>query len=452
MKNFLLSALLWALLLWGSSPAWSNPARDISVDLLGNGLKIITVVDRKDPIITFQVWYRVGGINEITGKTGLAHLTEHMMFKGSKKYPKGEVSKTVSRHGGNENAFTSQDYTAYFQKFAKEKLPISLDIESDRMVNMVVDPAEFLLERDVVMEERRQRTDDNPTSAVVEEMYSAAFKVHPYRNPTIGWMNDLKNLTHEDLIDWYKTYYVPNNATIILVGDFDRKEALKEIKKYFDAIPRGKTPPVMTIREPEQKGERRVWVKKEAQLPFLFAGYKTPKIGHPDEYALEILANVLSAGKSSRLYRSLVYDKQIALYAGGSYDGLSKGPSLFYFYAGVKPGVKTEEVEKALYEELEKIKKDGISSKELQKAKNQVEAAFIMAQDSIFYQAMTLGRLDGAGMNYTYLDNYIESIRKVRAEDVKRVATAYFVQDKRTVGILVPVKKDIKKEAINETN
>ncbi|MBE9537323.1 MAG: insulinase family protein [Proteobacteria bacterium] len=414
---------------------------NLQVDHLKNGLKVITIEDHKDPVITFQVWYRVGARNEITGKTGLAHLTEHMMFKGTEKYKKGEVSRTVARHGGNENAFTSQEYTAYFQTFSKDKLHISLNLESDRMVNMIVDPEEFLLERDVVMEERRQRTDDDPTSVVVEEMFAAAFKTHPYRNPIVGWMSDLQNLSRKDLINWYKTYYLPNNATIILAGDFDRSEALKAIKKSFGSIPAGSTPPAMTIKEPEQLGERRVWVKKEAQLPFIFAGYKVPNLGHPDEYPLQMLENILSAGKSSRLYKSLVYEKQSALYAGGSYDGLSKDPGLFYFYAGVKPGVKTEDVEEGIYLELEKIKESGVSNLELQKAKNQLEASFITSQDSIFYQAMQIGRLDAAGVDYHYLEQYLDNIRKVTKEDVVAAAKKYFVADRRTVGILVPLKK-----------
>lgn len=428
------------LLLFSSSPAISSILEDISIDYLDNGLKVVTIEDHKDPVITFQVWYRVGAINEITGKTGLAHLTEHMMFKGTENHGKGEVSRIVAKHGGNENAFTSQDYTAYFQNFAREKLPISLELESDRMKNLLIDPDEFLLERDVVMEERRQRTDDDPTSSVVEEMYAAAFLIHPYRNPVIGWMNDLRHLKREDLVKWYETYYVPNNASIIVAGDISREEALPRIKKYFGSIPKGPEPPPVNITEPVQRGERRIWVKKEAQLPFIFAGYKTPNIGHPDEYALEIIANILSSGKSSRLYKSLVYDKQTALYAGGSYDGLSKAPGLFYFYAGVKPGVRTEDVEKGIYEVLEEIKKKGVEDLEMEKAKNQVEAEFIMSQDSIFYQAMLIGRLESAGIDYSYLDNYLDNIRKVTKEDIKRVANQYFIREKRTVGILIPVK------------
>ncbi len=419
---------------------------NIQIFRLKNGLKVIIVEDHKDPVITFQVWYRVGGINEIPGKTGLAHLTEHMMFKGSRKFKKGEVSRTVAKHGGNENAFTSQDYTASFQNFSRDKLEISLDIESDRMANLVIDRKEFLLERDVVMEERRQRIEDDPTSSVVEEMYAAAFKVHPYRNPTIGWMNDLENLTYEDIVHWYRTYYVPNNAVIILAGDVTAEEVLPRIREYFEGIPRGPDPPPMTIEEPVQRGERRVWVKREAQLPFIFAGYKVPRIGDPDEFPLILLENILSAGKSSRLYRSLVYDRQIAVYAGGSYDGLSRGPALFYFYAGVKPGVDVDEVEQAIYTELEKIKKNGVTERELQKAKNQVEASFVMSQDSIFYKAMLVGRLEAAGVDLDYLDRYLDGIRKVTADDIRRVAGKYFVWEGRTVGILVPERKEVRNE------
>lgn len=426
--------------------AGASFVENIQTDYLKNGLKVITVEDHKDPIITFQIWYKVGGINEIIGKTGLSHLTEHMMFKGSEKFGKGEISRTVARNGGSENAFTSQDYTAYFQNFSKDKLEISLEIESDRMVNLQINPREFLLERDVVMEERRQRIEDDPTSSVIEEMYAAAFKLHPYRNPTIGWMNDLKHLTSKDLENWYNIYYRPNNATIILVGDFERKEALSRIASYFETIDRGSAPPPVNIVEPEQKGERKVWLKREAQLPFVFAGYKAPRIGHEDEFPLTVLANILSAGESSRLYRSLVYKKQLAVYAGGSYDNISRGPSLFYFYAGVRPGVKAEDVEKAIYEELEKIKKNGATGRELQKAKNQLEASFIMSQDSIFYQAMMLGRLESAGADHTYLEKYIRGIRKVTAEDVIRVAKKYLIWDKRTVAILVPEKKEGKDE------
>ena len=428
-------------IIYSTTPAFSSYLTGLNVDYLENGMKIITIEDHKDPIITFQIWYRVGGKNEITGKTGLAHLTEHMMFKGSKKYKKGEVSRIVAKNGGKENAFTSKDYTAYFQNFSRDKLEISLDVESDRMTNLVIDPDEFLLERDVVMEERRNRTDDSPTSALLEEVAAVAIKIHPYRNPTIGWMTDLENLTKADLEKWYKTYYSPDNAFVILVGDFKREEALPKIKEYFEKIPKGYPPPPISIVEPEQRGEKRVWVKREAQLPFFVAGYRVPHVGREDVFPLEILESVLSSGRSSRLYKALVYDKQLAMYAGGSYDNISAGPTLFYLYAGIKPGVDVKEVEEAVYEEIENIKENGITKQELQKAKNQLGASFIMGQDSIFYQAMLLGRLESVGVDHNYLLNYPDNISKVTIDDVIKVANKYFVKDSRTVGILVPERK-----------
>ena len=309
------------------------------------------------------------------------------------------------------------------------------------MITLVIDPDEFLLERDVVMEERRNRTDDSPTSALLEEVTAVAFKVHPYRNPTIGWMSDLENLSKDDLEKWYKTYYSPNNATIILVGDITRDDVLPKIKKYFEKIPKSSPPPLLTAVEPEQRGEKRVWLKREAQLPFFVAGYRAPQVGQEDVFPLEILESVLSSGRSSRLYKALVYDKQLAMYAGGSYDNIAAGPALFYLYAGIKPGVDVKEVEDAIYKEIEKVKENGITTQELQKAKNQLGASFIMGQDSIFYQAMLIGRLESVGVDHNYLLNYPENINKVSVEDVIKVAKKYFVKDKRTVGILVPERK-----------
>ena len=245
----------------------------------------------------------------------------------------------------------------------------------------------------------------------------------------------------DDLEKWYKTYYSPNNATIILVGDITRDDVLPKIKKYFEKIPKSSPPPLLTAVEPEQRGEKRVWLKREAQLPFFVAGYRAPQVGQEDVFPLEILESVLSSGRSSRLYKALVYDKQLAMYAGGSYDNIAAGPALFYLYAGIKPGVDVKEVEDAIYKEIEKVKENGITTQELQKAKNQLGASFIMGQDSIFYQAMLIGRLESVGVDHNYLLNYPENINKVSVEDVIKVAKKYFVKDKRTVGILVPERK-----------
>ncbi len=421
-------------------PALAQPM-NVTEKVLPNGLKVLLKEEHKSPIFTFQIWYKVGSRNERLGKTGMSHLLEHMMFKGAKKYGPKQFSQTVQRNGGNDNAFTSKNYTAYFETFAADRIGISLDLESDRMADLLLDPKEFLSERDVVKEERRMRTDDDPSSTMVEQMMATAFLAHPYQWPVIGWMADLGNIARDDLYNHYRTYYAPNNATIVVVGDFETKTLLVQIEKYFGVIPRGPNVPSVGAIEPKQLGERRIMVKKEAELPAIFIGYHTPNLKHPDSTALEVLQGVLSSGKSSRLYKSLVYEQQIALYAGGDYDNVAADPNLFYVYAGVMPGKKTEDVERSLYAEIEKLKspQGGATDEELQKAKNQIEAGFIMGQDSVFFQAMLLGQYETVA-SWKLLEKYLDGVRAVTKEDVQRVAKEYFTEDNRTVGILVPVK------------
>ncbi len=412
----------------------------VTETVLPNGLKVLLKEEHKSPIVTFQVWYRVGARNERLGKTGMSHLLEHMMFKGSKKYGPKQFSQIVQRNGGNDNAFTSKDYTAYFENFSADRLEIAMDLEADRMQNLLLDPKDFLSERDVVKEERRMRYDDDPTQTMVEQMMATAFSAHPYQWPVIGWMADIGNITRDDLAAHYKMYYAPNNATIVIVGDFDPKKVLSLVQTHFGGIPRGPEVPKVGAVEPKQLGEKRVTVKREAELPTVYAGYKVPTIKDPDAYALNVLQGVLSSGKSSRLYKSLVYDKQIALYAGGDYDDVSADPNLFYVYAGVMSGKSIDEVEKALYGEIERLKSEPVTDEELQKAKNQIEASFIMGQDSVFYQAMLLGEFETVA-EWRLLERYVAGVRAVKKEDIQRVAKEYFAEENRTVGILVPVKK-----------
>lgn len=425
-----------------AASATNSIPQDLKVTetVLPNGLKVLLKEEHKSPVVTFQIWYRVGARNERLGKTGMSHLLEHMMFKGTKNYGPKQFSRTVQRNGGNDNAFTSKDYTAYFENFAADRLEIAMDLESDRMQNLLLDPKDFLSERDVVKEERRMRYEDDPTNTMVEQMMATAFAAHPYQWPVIGWMADLGNLTREDLYQHYRTYYAPNNATIVIVGDFDAKKVLPLVQKYFGSIPRGPEVPKVGAAEPKQLGEKRIVVKQEAELPAIYAGYKVPTIKHPDAYALNVLQGILSSGKSSRLYKSLVYEKQVALYAGGDYEDVSADPHLFYVYAGVMPGKSTDEVEKALYAEIERLKNEPVADEELQKAKNQAEASFVMSQDSVFYQAMLLGQFETVAEWRIYA-RYLDNIRSVKKEDIQRVAREYFTDDNRTVGILVPVKK-----------
>lgn len=412
---------------------------DVTEKVLPNGLKVLLKEEHKAPVVTFQIWYKVGSRNECLGKTGMSHMLEHMMFKGTKMFGPKTFSQTVQRNGGNDNAFTSHDYTAYFENFAADRIAISLELESDRMQNLLIDPKEFLSEREVVKEERRMRYEDDPVNSMNEQMMAVAFSAHPYQWPVIGWMADINSITRDDLYRHYRTYYSPNNATIVVVGDFDKKKMIALIESFFGSIPRGPDVPRVSAVEPKHHGERRVVLKRQAELPAIFAGYQVPTVKHPDSYALEVLQGVLSSGKSSRLYRSLVYEKQIALYAGGEYDNVSADPNLFTLYAGVMPGRTVDEVERELYAEIDKLQTEPIAEEELQKAKNQIESSFIMGQDSVFYQAMLLGQYETVA-DWKLLENYVDNIRAVTKDDVMRVVKEYFTEDNRTVGILVPVK------------
>ena len=408
---------------------------------LSNGLKVILLEQHKAPVATFQIWYRVGSRNEVTGKTGLSHLTEHMMFKGTKKYGKGEFSNIIAKNGGTENAFTSNNYTAYFENLSHDRLKLSLELESDRMVNLLIDPKEFELERDVVKEERRLRVEDNPTNFLIENLYATAFLVHPYHSPVIGWMSDLNHLKHEDVVRHYQRFYVPQNATIVIVGDFKTEELLLLIKEHFGKIPRGNDPPEVLIQEPPQLGERRIVIEKEVQLPFIMAGYRVPNFQTPsDSFALTLLSHILTSGKSSRLNKILVDEKELALSVGGDYTDLTTDPELFYLYGELQENVPPEKFEKALYAELEEIRSLPVSPRELEKAKNQVEASFIMGQDSNFFLAMQLGIMDSIGAGIPFFENYVQNIRKVTEKDILRVAQNYLIQNNRTVGILIPKK------------
>ncbi|HZC67799.1 MAG TPA: pitrilysin family protein [Nitrospirales bacterium] len=406
---------------------------------LANGLKVLLVEEHKAPVITVQIWYKVGSRNEVMGRAGLSHMLEHMMFKGTPKYGKGAFSKMIEKNGGNDNAFTSQDYTAYFENLAANKLELTLEMEADRMKGLLLDEKEFQLEREVVKEERRLRVEDVPMAYLVEQMYAQAFMVHPYHWPIIGWFNDLDAMTREDLKAYYDKYYVPNNATLVIVGDVKAETALPVIKKYFEGIPQGSLPAPPSIVEPVQKGERRIVVKREAQLPFIYFGYKVPNFESPDVHALAVLENILSTGKSARLYDALVYREKLALQVGAGYNELATDPEFFTFYAIVKPGVKIADVEKAVLAEIERLKKEPPTEKELQKAKNQVEARYLFEQDSVFRQAMLLGTAETVGAGWQYIADYVDKLRGVTKEDVHRVARTYLNEDTRTVGILIPL-------------
>jgi len=432
-----LLALPVLLALWQSPFAYASEVRE---SVLTNGLKVLLVEVPKAPVVTVQVWYKAGSRNEVMGRAGLSHMLEHMMFKGTAKYPKGTFSRTIRKNGGNDNAFTSQDFTAYFENLAGDRVELALDLEADRMQGLVLDEKEFQLERDVVKEERRLRSEDDPQSFLVESLFAQAFLIHPYHWPIIGWFPDLNAMTLEDLQRHYDLYYSPNNVTLVIVGDIKADALLPTIKRLFEPIPKGPSPPQQSIVEPEQRGERRIVVKREAQVPFVMAGYRVPNYTSEDSYPLTILESILSHGKSSRLYRSLVYEQKTALAVGAEYSLLQADPDLFYCFALVKPGQKVQEVEQALYREIEQIQTILPTEQELQRAKNQVEASYVFGQDSIFRQAMLLGQAESVGAGWRHVEQFLARIRSVTAEDVQQVARRYFVEDTRTVGILIPIQ------------
>jgi zinc protease len=323
---------------------------------------------------------------------------------------------------------------------SRDKIDIEIELEGDRMANALLGETYFEPEKRVIQEERRLRTEDNPVSALGEVAGAAAYMIHPYRRPVIGWMQDIEKLTRQDLVDYYKLYYAPNNAFIVMTGDFSTEGMLAKIKAAFGKIPRGTEPPKVQVEEPPQRGERRVTLKKEAELPFVAMYYHTPNLMSPDNYALDVLSVVLAGGRSSRLYHELVYQKRIVRSIEADYNGVSIDPSVFSVTAQLMPGKDPGEIERELDLLLEKVKSEPISDRELQKAKNQIEAAFIFAQDSIFGQAMKIGYYEAVG-GWRLMDQYLDGIRKVTREDVQRVAKQYLDHDRRTVGVLIPIQE-----------
>lgn len=420
------------------SPAEQN-AEGVKVKevILDNGLKVLLLENHKSPAVTFQVWYRVGSRNEVDGKTGLAHFLEHMLFKGTDKIGPEEYDRIIMRNGGRSNAFTMNDATVYFATMSRDKIGIEIELEADRMVNARLDDTYFTPEKKVVKEERRLRVEDRPNAALDEATSAITFTVHPYRRPIVGWMNDVENMTLEDLRAFYRTYYSPNNAFIVVAGDFNTEEILAKIKNTFGKLPRGPEPPRIKLKEPPQQGERRLELKKEAELPLIIMNYHAPNVGDPDGYALDLLQLILSSGRTSRLFRELVYEQRIARSADAGYDRIAIDPSTFSVSAQAMPGKKPADLESAIDKLLQQIRTELVTPKELEKAKNQVEAGFVFAQDSNFGQAMRVGLYELTG-GWREMNKYIQGIRKVTREDIRRVAQKYLNPDQRTVGTLIP--------------
>jgi len=430
----ILLPLLIASLLISSE---ARAADRVVATTLDNGLRVLLIEDARSPIVSFQVWYRVGSRNEHRGATGIAHFLEHLMFKGTPSHGPKQFARLVEQNGGQDNAFTSQDVTSYYVDIAADKLDLVIDLEADRMQNLLLDPKEINSERQVVIEERRTRTEDDPSGFLGEEVSSIAFKAHPYGVPIIGWMDDIKRITPDEIRAFYKMYYVPNNAIIAAVGAFRADDALEKIKRRFGRIPRGKVPPPLLAVEPLQNGERRVIVKKQAELPIVYMAWHVPNHRSDDSVPLEVLSTILAGGRASRLYRDLVYQRQLALEAGGDNSYFSIDPNLFWFWATPMPGQTPEKLEAELSAHMERLKTEPVTDEELTRAKNQIEAAFVYQEDSIHQRASLLARFELIG-GYAMKDSFLAKVRAVTAADLTRVARAWFDPDKKSVGVLLP--------------
>ena len=439
--KYLLPVLLAASL---STAAFANPFETT----LKNGLRIIVKEDHRVPTAVQMVWYRIGSIDEVDGHSGVAHVLEHMMFKGTPSVGPGEFNKRVAAAGGRDNAFTSRDYTAYFQQVPKEKLDEMMALEADRMRHLNVDKKEFAQEIKVVMEERRMRTDDNPQSKLFEQMNAVAFQAHPYRRPIIGWMNDLETMTAADAKAWYDTWYVPNNAYVVITGDVDHKAVFAQAEKYYGPL-EGRALPLRRQQiEPRQEGPRSVTVKAPAELPILIMGYKAPILRDierdSDPYALEMLASILDGHDAARFNKKLVREEKVALSVGIDYDNTARGPGMLYLHGIPSEGKTVADLQAALRAEITRVQKDGVSEQELKRAKAQLLAGQVYKLDSMFGQAMEIGQIEAVGLPYQKIDRMLEKLQSVTAAEVQAVARKYFDDDALTIGLLDPQPLDSK--------
>ena len=430
--------LLLLLAPWLLAAAQANPYETT----LKNGLRIIVKEDHRAPTAVQMVWYRVGSIDEVDGSSGVAHLLEHMMFKGTPSVGPGEFNRRVAAAGGRDNAFTSRDYTAYFQQVPREQLAAVMQLEADRMRHLNVDAKEFAQEIKVVMEERRMRTDDEPEAKLFEQMNAVAFQAHPYRRPIIGWMSDLETMTADDAKAWYDAWYVPNNAYVVIAGDVDHEAVFALAEACYGSLEGHAVPQRKAQVEPVQEGMRRISVKAPAELPVLIMAYKVPVLRDVDRdsepYALEMLAAVLDGHDAARFKKKLVREDKVALDVDIDYEATARGPGMFYFSGTPAEGRTVADLEAALRAEIALVQKDGVSETELRRARAQRVAGQIYKLDSMFGQAMEIGQSEAVGIPYPKLATELEKLQKVSAAEVQAVARKYFSDDTLTVGILDP--------------
>jgi zinc protease len=442
-------ALLFTMSVFAERSAHAAASTPVVESALPNGMRLLVKTDRRAPVVVCMVWYKVGSMDEVNGTTGVAHVLEHMMFKGTRTVPTGEFSRIIAEAGGRDNAFTSRDYTGYFQTLHKSQLSLAMKLEADRMSNLALSAEEFSKEIRVVMEERRWRTDDRPRALVYEQLMAAALKAHPYRSPIVGWMSDLENMKVEDAQAFYDRWYAPNNATLVVVGDVSAEEVFKLAGQYFGPVRKKALPPRKITEEPAQLGPQQLTVRAPAELPYVLMAYHAPVLRDPnadwEPYALEMLANVLDGNEAARLNRSLVRTERVASSADASYDGIGRGPGMFMLSGTPTTGKSVQDVEQGLRREVQKLVNEGVTEDELQRVKAQAVASHVYERDSMFFQARQIGSFDMVGLPPTVIDLFLEKLKLVTAEQVQAVARKYLVDDRLTVAYLDPQPLDGKK-------
>ena len=426
----------WVALLASAAGALEDPAARTRITTLENGLTVLTLVDETTPVVSFQMWAHVGSRDE-TRYTGLAHLFEHMMFAGSKNIGPEEHARLINARGGELNAYTSNDVTVYFNDVTTESLPLVIDLEHERVANLNISEETLARERKVVLEERRLRTEDSPMGRAYESLFGLVWQALPYRWPVIGWRSDIEKATVEVCRAFFAQYYVPNNLVIAIVGAFDEEAALAQIQRTFGTLPRAPAVPRSPTVEPEQVGERRATVHFDLRAPILAAGWHAPATGNPDGEALDVLSTILSAGRSSRLYRSLVYDAQQALSAEGGYWELEEA-GIFLAFASVRPDASIDRVEELFFAEIERAKRELPTADELDKAKRQLEVSLVDGLVTNHELADRIGRDYTTFGRIRPLEERLARIHAVTAEDVRRVAQTYLVKERRSVVRVVP--------------
>jgi zinc protease len=434
-----------ALLTWAVSAGAAVPPPKLQYDqfTLPNGLTVVLSEDHSTPVVHVQLWYHVGSKNERPGRTGFAHLFEHMMFKGSKNVAPEAYVSIVSGVGGQSNAYTTEDETVFWATLPSQYLPVALWLEADRMATLRIDADNFKTEREVVKEERRMRIDNQPYGRLNEIIYEQAFTTHPYKHPTIGSMADLEAASVEDVRDFYNTYYVPSNATLVVVGDFDAAQARQLVTDYLGRVPAALKPVPRDIpKEPAQTQERRVTVETPWPLPAVVVAHHITYDGHPDSYPLHVASKVLSDGQSSRIYQKLVYERQLAVAAFGGAN-LIEDPNLFFAVAIVQPGHTPAEAAAALIAELDRLKTEPISARELQRTKNQFARDYILGRETIQQRAGVLAHAVVAHRDITTADGEFDIFQRITAADVQRVARTYFTPENRLVLTLMPGKAPV---------